>query len=78
MTGHVVTIDPDLTVRELIRLWHDGRKYDVISTLAGEHAGLTALLIVQGLDDAAINRSTAREIANALVDARKAAFDAPY
>jgi hypothetical protein len=63
-------ISPDTTVSSLIESWINGNRKDVINTLADDHPGLTAVLIVQGLADGRLKRTDANAIANLLIDRR--------
>ena len=64
-------IDPDASYRELCEAWKNGNKVDVLDKLANDHAGLTAIVIVQGSQDRLLTLSDCNEICNGLIDRRR-------
>lgn len=65
-----ITIDVDANVSEMIESWKNGNLTHVINALASDHAGLTAVLLVQGLADGTLTRTDTNRIANMLIDRR--------
>lgn len=66
----------DTKCADLHKLWADGEDELVIDLLAGDHAGLTATFLVQGIADRKIDREMANTIANKLIEKRQEAFRA--
>lgn len=66
-------IDPDITITELLEAWNNGFKSRVISKLAADHPGLTAMFIVTGILDNKLSRGDCNEVTNRLIDLRVAA-----
>lgn len=68
---HVIHIDTDAIVSELIDQWQAGRKDDVIQQLKTDHAGLTAMFIVIGCGPGGpLSVGDANEVTNLLNDDR--------
>lgn len=65
-----ITIDPDVNISELIDSWINGNIRHVIDILAADHAGLTAVMLMQGLQDRTLTVKDANTIANLLIDRR--------
>lgn len=70
-----VDIDADANIEELLILWANGQRDDVLHCLKTDHAGLTALFIVEGLISARLDRSDCNRVSAALLDHRKEIFD---
>jgi hypothetical protein len=66
-----MVIDPNLTVKSLLVDWKNGKKTQVIETLAQEHPAMTALLIVQGSHDRELLVEDCNEITNLLIERRQ-------
>jgi hypothetical protein len=66
-----IKIDDSVSYTDIIESWKNGNKSDVIRKLANDHAGLTALVLVQGSQDRLLTLSDCNEITNRLIDARR-------
>ena len=64
-------IDCEVSASELIESWKNGNTGYVIDKLARDHAGLAAVMIVQGAQDRTLTVSDCNSIANLLIDKRR-------
>lgn len=71
ITRKLISIDDEVSYTDLIESWKNGNKTDVLDKLAGDHAGLTALMLVQGSHDRLLTVADCNEITNKLIDRRR-------
>lgn len=71
ITRQLVSIDDEVSARELALSWKNGNKSDVLNKLKGDHPGLTALLIVQCSQDRLLTVEDCNEITTSLIEARR-------
>lgn len=64
-------IDTDILAQEIIDSWVNGNITWVIDKLSTDHAGLTALVLVQGASDRSLSLADCNSIANRLIDRRQ-------
>lgn len=70
----------DIKVADLLRMWKDGKRDDVLNTLEEDHAGLTAMFITAGSqhteDALRLTVSDCNIVTNLLMDRRIKLFQA--
>jgi hypothetical protein len=65
-----MTIDPDLTVSELLAAWRLGEREQVLDILAGDHPGLAALFLSQVAREIGLGLTAFNTAVNGLIDRR--------
>lgn len=66
-----MTIDPDVTVSDLLDQYVNGNRKDVLDALENDHPGLTAMFLIVGIGEKRLDRSDCNTITNMMMDRRR-------
>ena len=70
VTRKLIAIDAEVSVTALLETWKNGNLSDVYDALTSDHAGLTAMFMLEGIRNKILTQTDCNQIVNRLIDDR--------